>query len=156
MPCLKRTRIFKSKHYISVPYQEYKNDKVRGPHHDSWGASNKQNVSSIALSFIKKAFVLRQIACVAGICLLLSQGKVGDVEDDVNEDNHDEYKKGRGENEEENPNNIETAGFSLERKLKCPKMPFSLLLLFHKGYLHLLMEEEAQHFGRCISYNLEI
>ena len=52
MPCLKRTRtrIFKSKHYISVPYQEYKNDKVRGPHHDSWGASNKQNVSSIALS----------------------------------------------------------------------------------------------------------
>ena len=34
-------------------------------------------------------------------------------------------------------------------------MPFSLLLLSHKGYLHPLMEEEAQHFVRCISCNLE-
>ena len=85
----------------------------------------------------------------------MSRGKVGDIEYYVNEDNHDEYQKGRGENEEKNPDNIETAGFNLQRKLEGLKMPFSLLLLSHKGYLHPLMEEEAQHFVRCISCNLE-
>lgn len=33
----------------------------------------------------------------------------------MNEDNHDEYQKGRGQNKEEYPDNIEAAGFSLQR-----------------------------------------
>lgn len=33
----------------------------------------------------------------------------------MNEDNHDEYQKGRGKNEEEYPDDIKTAGFSLQR-----------------------------------------
>ena len=73
----------------------------------------------------------------------------------MNEDNHDEYQKGRGENEEENPDDIETAGFSLQSELEGLKLPSSSILLFLKGYLHPLMEEEAQHFVRCISCNLE-
>ncbi len=56
------------------------------------------------MNYFKKAFVLRQNGNVGRVCLLLvliSRGKVGDIENDVNEDNHDEYQKGRGENEEE-------------------------------------------------------
>lgn len=78
----------------------------------------------------------------------------------MNEDNHDEYQKGRGQNKEEYPDNIEAAGFSLQRGMyqnvvELDIVDVNLIAVFLKGHLHPLMEEEAQHFVRCISCNLE-
>ena len=66
--------------------------------------------------------VLRQDCDVGLLLILISRGKVGDIENDVKEDNHDEYQKGRGENQEEDPDNIETPRFSLQSEMKCLKL----------------------------------
>ena len=38
--------------------------------------------------------VLRQDGDVGLLLVLISRGKIGDIENDVKEDNHDEYQKG--------------------------------------------------------------
>ena len=61
--------------------------------------------------------------------ILISRGKVEDIENDVNEHNNDEYQECRGKNQKKCPEYIEAAGFRLPYEMECKNFLYTNLEL---------------------------